>query len=741
MGKQRSIEINSKKELLAFFKKEERPLSVNDLKSRIDSWKSRKRDIKKFMRDLMKEGSLVRLKSNRFGIPDEMNLQVGTLWCTRSGNGFVIPEKEGDGDIFVPAHFIRDALHGDKVVVRVEHRMRGKKEGRIVKVTERKTKTITGFLKQHKKLFFLVPDDERVSAHFIVNQEGKTPELHDGDLVAAKVTRFPDGGDPECTVVKSFKALDSTKKICEFVEHKQNLSARFPRKVDLEARQTGLDITLEDRLDLRDTPHVTIDGEFAKDFDDAVFVEKTKNGFVLYVSIADVAHYVAPESALDSEAYARGTSTYFPGTVIPMLPKALSNVICSLMPREERMTVTAKLRYDAKGALLGASFHNSVIRSARRLTYRQVEEALVKGDRKTRQSLKELLPHLEHMGELARMLKDRRARSGNLDFDLPEPELVLDMEGGVTDILRSERLFSQSIIEEFMIAANEAVARFIADRKLPLIYRIHEQPEREKLIEFEKLLKTLAVPYKADVKGRLPLQAILKGIREHEHEFLVNRILLRSMKQAKYSALNKGHFGLALDFYSHFTSPIRRYPDLMCHRILKGLIGPDGGSGRPVYQEDEIERMAIHLSERERAAMEAERETEDRIRVLFMKERVGQVYEGIIAHITSYGLFVELFDMFVEGIVLLSTLHDDYYAFEEEKFRLIGRRTRKTYRIGDHVRIKVALADVEKNLLHFSLINDPAASSRVSRATSEASLEREAGAPARGSRSARRRRH
>jgi ribonuclease R len=706
MGKQRSVEINSKKELLAFFKKEARPLSVNDLKSRVDAWKSRKRDVKKFLRELVREGAIVRLKSNRFGIPDEMNLEVGTLWCTRSGNGFVIPEKEGSGDIFVPAHFIKDALHGDKVVVRVEHRVRGKREGRVVKVTERKTKTITGFLKQHKLLFFLVPDDERVSAHFIVSQERKAPELHDGDLVAAKVTRFPEGGDPECAVVKSFRALDSAKKICEFVGYKQNLSARFPRKVDAEAAQIALDATADDRLDLRGTAHVTIDGEFAKDFDDAVFVEKTKSGFLLYVSIADVAHYVGRDSGLDAEAYSRGTSTYFPGTVIPMLPKRLSNVICSLMPHEDRMTVTAKLHYDGKGALRGASFHNSVIRSSRRLTYRQVEEALVKGDTKTRQSLKGLLPHLEHMGELARMLKERRGRSGNLDFDLPEPELVLDMEGGVENILRSERLFSQSIIEEFMIAANEAVARFIAGRKLPLIYRIHEQPEREKLIEFERLLRILGVPYKPDAKGRLPLQAILTSIRQQEHEFLVNRILLRSMKQARYSASNKGHFGLALDFYSHFTSPIRRYPDLMCHRILKGLIAPEGGTGRPVYREDEIERMAIHLSERERAAMEAERETEDRIRVLFMKERVGQVYEGIISHITSYGFFVELFDVFVEGIVLLSTLHDDYYAFEEEKFRLIGRRTRKTYRIGDHVRIRVALADVEKNLLHFSLVKN-----------------------------------
>ena len=278
------------------------------------------------------------------------------------------------------------------------------------------------------------------------------------------------------------------------------------------------------------------------------------------------------------------------------------------------------------------------------------------------------------------------------------------MEGGIKDIFRSERLFSQGIIEEFMIAANEAVARFISDQKVPLIYRVHEPPDREKLQDFEKLLKILAVPYKPDAKGRLPLQVILQNVRDKEHEFLINRILLKSMKQAKYSAQNKGHFGLALDFYSHFTSPIRRYPDLICHRILKGIIGRGQGSGKPLYGEEELEKMAVHLSARERAAMEAERETEDRIKVLFMRERIGQPYEGIISHITSYGFFVELFDVFVEGLVMLSTLYDDYYAFEEEKFRLIGRKTHKQFRIGDHVKVKVEMADVEKNLLHFALV-------------------------------------
>jgi ribonuclease R len=689
--------------LLDLFKREKRPLSTEDLKGFVDSWKEQKNEIKGLIKHLVKGGELVRLRGNRFGLADELNLEVGTLWCTKSGNGFVMTEKEGEKDVFVPSRFIGDALHGDKVVVRIEHTSRGKREGRVIKVTERNTKHVTGYLKQHKNLFFLVPDDERISAHFIVEAGKKDESLRDGDLVAARVTRFLDGGDPECRVVKVYGSLDDVKKISQFVVYKSGLSSRFPRSVEIEAKETFLRIDYDGRIDLRATSHVTIDGEFAKDFDDAVFVEKTKKGFTLYVSIADVSHYVKRGSALDKEAYERGTSVYFPGTVIPMLPKQLSNVICSLNPYEERMTVTARMGYDTKGELIHASFDRSVIKSTRRLTYHQVEDVLVRNDKKSRETFRDLLPLLDNMGELAKLLKTRREGKGNLDFDLPEPEVALDIEGGIKDILKSERLFSQGIIEEFMIAANEAVARFISDQGRPLVYRVHESPDKDKLSDFERLLRTLGVKYKTDSRGRLPLQKVLADIRGKEHEFLVNRILLKSMKQARYSAVNKGHFGLALEHYSHFTSPIRRYPDLICHRILKDII-TKGTKERPIYGEEDLEKMAAHLSGKERSAMEAERETENRIRVLFMKKRLDETYEGVISHITSYGFYVELFDIFVEGVVLLSSLRDDYYAFEEEKFRLIGRRTHKIFRIGDRVKIRVEVADVEKNVLQFGLL-------------------------------------
>ena len=690
----------SEESLLRVFKREGRPLSDQDLRRIINFEKTEKKQVRRFLNDLARKGQLVRIRDNRFGIPDEMNLELGTLWCTRSGNGFVIPDKEGHKDIFVPARYIKSAMHGDKVVVRVEHTGRQSREGRVIKVAERRSKNVIGFLKLHKSMMYLVPEDERLSNHFLVARQAEDAMVRDGDLVAARITRFPEaGGDPECRIVKVFKGLNDVKSISQFITYKHNLPARFGKKTDAEARATATAVAPQDRLDLRGTRHVTIDGEFAKDFDDAVFIEKTKDRFILYVSIADASHYVCPGSSMDHEAYERGTSVYFPGSVIPMLPKELSNGICSLNPDEERFTVTARLEYSSAGELLKTSFHKSVIKSAKRLTYRKVEDALVAQDKTARAELKGILSELETMGELAALLKAGREKEGNLDFDLPEPEVLLDMEGGIKDILRSERLFSQSIIEEFMIAANEAVAVFVESHKVPSIYRVHEPPEKEKLFDFQRLLATLSIEYKKDARGRLPLQSILQRVRNKDYEFLINRILLRSMKQAKYSATNKGHFGLALTSYTHFTSPIRRYPDLICHRVLKSVIEKNA----PPYSEQDLERMASHLSERERVAMEAERELEDRIRVLFMKERVGEEYEGVISHITSYGFFVELLDVFVEGIVLLSGLYDDYYAFQEDKFRLVGRRTRKVYRIGDHVKVRVSMADVETNRLHFEL--------------------------------------
>jgi len=689
------LELNDKN-LLAVFNKEKRPLSINHLNTYFLTNKKQRKNLKGLLKDLVKKGSLVKLKNNMFGITEEINLVAGTLWCTKNGNGFVVPDKENMKDIFIPARFMKNAFHGDMVIARVEQTFRGRKEGKIINIVKRNTNNIIGFIKLYNNIPHVIPEDTRYNYNFIVKNVSQQQKINNGDLVAAKITKFPDArGNPECEIVKIFKnGLNDLNAVSHFIEYKYNLSARFKRSTELEAKGLGADITDIKRVDLRKLKHVTIDGELAKDFDDAVCIKKTKHGYTLFVSIADVSSYITTNSYLDREAYERGTSVYFPGKVIPMLPKTLSNGLCSINPSEDKLAITVEIQYDTNGALTGNTFYQSIIKSIKRLTYGQVEEVITKQNKETISELKDLLRDLEHMAELALLLKEKREKRGSLDFDLPEPEVILDIEGGVKNIIRSERLFSHQMIEEFMVAANEAVACFLRDNKRPAIFRIHEPPEKEKLKDIEKLINTLPIERKRPSGGYF-LQSILQRARGTDYEFFVNRVLLRSLKQAHYSASNKGHFGLASDCYLHFTSPIRRYPDLVCHRSLKNVYKDSP------YSEEDCEKMATHLSEKERVAMEAERELEDRIRILFMKDKVDNVYHGIISHITSYGFFVELNEIFVEGLVLLSNLSNDYYHFEEEKFRLIGKRTRKIYRIGDRIKIKVVMAEAETNRLHF----------------------------------------
>ncbi len=700
-NKKNQLEL-TKDAILMVFKQEKKPIAQSELVAILSLSKKQGKTLKQILRSLVRDGSILQLKNKRYGLPQEMNLASGTLWCTRSGNGFVVPDNVNEKDIFVPARFMKNAFHGDKVIARIERSFRGRKEGTIIKITQRKIKNIVGFIRRDRGTTYIIPEDERIPHHFVVSRTAKSFDLNDNDLVAARITRFPEGGiDPACTVLKVFKGLTDVRSIIQFVQYKSALPFRFKKRTENEAQALDTSMSHADRLDLREKIHVTIDGELAKDFDDAVCIEKTDRGFTLYVSIADVSHYVLPGTGLDREAYERGTSVYFPGAVIPMLPVILSNNICSLNPNEDRLTMTVKLTFNVNGDLTGSSFHKSIIRSAFRLTYNEVENVLIKKDRTIRKEIQRIIPALEYMGELAALLSAKRERRGSLDFDLPEPDVILDIEGGIHTVLRAERLFSHRIIEEFMIAANEAVANFLTENKINTMYRIHEPPDTEKLKDLERLLQALSIGYKRDHKNIRGLQTVLRNVEGTDYEFLVNKVLLRSMKQARYSSQNKGHFGLASHCYLHFTSPIRRYPDLVCHRALKSLISEEGKR----HGEKELETMANYLSGRERLAMEAEREIEDRMRVLFMKDRIGKRYEGIISHITSFGFFVELIDVFVEGLVLVNTLYDDYYHFEEERFRLVGRRTRKIYRVGDKVEIIVVLADVEKNQLHFSLVN------------------------------------
>lgn len=693
--KKTHYELNEKN-LLMHMNKLKGPVAINHFNEYFAIDKDQRKDLKNLLKTLIRKGSIVKLKGHMFSIVHEETLITGTLSCTKSGNGFVIPDAENVKDIFVPSRFMKNAFHGDTITVRTEHTVRGRKEGKIVDVIKRNTNNIIGYINIHNNILYVTPEDTRYKYDFIINNDPNKLKAAKGAFVVARITKFPDSkANPECEVIKIFKnGLNDINAVSDFIGYKYDLPGAFKKSTELEAKSLSTNITDSERVDLRKLKHITIDGELAKDFDDAVCIQKRKDGYLLFVSIADVSAYVITDSHLDREAYERGTSVYFPGKVLPMLPKVLSNGLCSINPLEDKLALTVEMRYDNNGSLIKNTFYKSIIQSTKRLTYKQVEDIVTRQNKETPKELEDQLSDLEHMAELALLLKKKREERGSLDFDLPEPEVILDIEGGLQNIIRSERLFSHQIIEEFMVSANEAVARFLRDNKAPAIYRIHEQPDKEKLKEIEKFLYTLPVQHKRQSGGHF-LQSVLQRARGTDYEFFINRVLLRSMKQARYSAVNKGHFGLASDCYLHFTSPIRRFPDLACHRSLKHVL-----SGTP-YSKEDYEKMATHLSEKERVAMDAERELEDRIRILFMKNKLGEVYHGIISHINAYGFFVELSEIFVEGLVLLADLSNDYFHFEEEKFRLIGRRTRKIYRIGDKIKIKVIMADVETKRLLF----------------------------------------
>lgn len=674
-----------------------RPVGIEELEIAFRRARPNRRELLRILGTLIAKGRVIELRNKRFGLTKEMDLVSGTLWCTRSGNGFVIPDAEGTKDVFVSSRNFNNAVHGDRVTVRLDHYSRGKPEGKIIRITQRKSNNIIGFTKFYDKRLYVIPEDYRYNTEYFVPTPNK--DIGDGELVVAEVTAFPgEKIEPECRIQKVLGDLTSVAAVGRFIEYKHSLSRRFARLVEEEAREAVTTLTSRGREDQRDLRFVTIDGKNARDFDDAVAIERRAAGFILHVAIADVSHYVKAGSALDQEAYKRGTSVYFPDRVLPMLPKMLSNGICSLNPLEDRYTVTATLEFNRDGAVTNASFHPSIIRSVMRLTYEAVEKAVVGNDGRTRRKLKTCLADLTDMAELAGLITCAREKRGSIDFDLPEPEVTLDIKGGISQIIRAQRLYSHRIIEEFMIAANEAVARYFESRGILALFRIHEAPEMDKLRDFERLLQGLGIGYKKTASSRA-LQEVLNNVCDTKYEFIVNRVLLRSMKQARYFAHNRGHYGLASESYLHFTSPIRRYPDLVCHRILKGAL-----AGRPpAYNEEELAEMATRLSERERLVMDAERELEDRVRILYMKDRVGEVFEGIISHVTSFGFFVELSEVFVEGLVLVSSLSDDYYHFEEDRFRITGGRTRKSYRVGDAVTIKVVLADVTSNRLHFEV--------------------------------------
>ncbi|HVH16848.1 MAG TPA: ribonuclease R, partial [Myxococcota bacterium] len=593
-------------------------------------------------------------------------------------------------------------------VARVERHGQKGPEGRIIRVLERVNQRIVGrYESDGRSGGRVVPFDRRV-LHEVFVPPGDEGGAAGGEMVTAEITRPPTATrNPVGRITRVIGPLSAPGVDLEVVIAKHGLPDRFPPAVESEAERVAQPVSPADtagRTDFRGWLTVTIDPETARDHDDAVGIERRPDGgYRLAVHIADVAQYVREGGALDEEAYLRGTSVYFPDRVVPMLPHALSSDVCSLVEGQDRLTQTAVIDVDARGRVERSAFHDGVIRSAARLSYQQAQ-AIVDGDPASRERFAPLVPALLAMDELAKLMRARRYERGSLDFDLPEPKLVLDAAGEMTGIVRHERLDSMRLIEEFMLAANEAVAEALHTAGVGALYRVHEQPDPERIEEFADLVASLGyrMPENAETVRPEHFQLILRQIEGKPEEKLVSYLLLRTMKLARYHETNLGHFGLATDMYAHFTSPIRRYPDLVVHRALRALRrGHD--AERQAWLREKLPEMGLHLSEMERRASEAERELIEWKKVRFMAGKLGDEFSGYVTGVQAFGLFVELEEIYVQGLVHVSSMTDDYYRFDEKAHRLRGENRKKTYRLGDRVSVQVARVDLERRQLDFVL--------------------------------------
>ena len=676
-----------------------------------------RRNIKHVLNELVIKGEVIKTRGNRFGLPEKMELETGTLQAHPQGYGFVIPEKTGKSDVYISAKGRLDAMDGDKVVARISppagrKKPAGKREGMIIRILERAHTKVVGTYEipepRTSGVGFVTPSNSRLTQDVMIGPEnagGARP----GSIVSAQIIAYPmRGRPPEGRIVRVIGEAGQPGIESELIIEEYELPVEFSPAVLQEASDIPQQVTpamCRGRRDLRALPTVTIDGEKARDFDDAISIEKIKTGYRLWVHIADVAHYVKENTLLDQEAYQRGTSVYLPDRAIPMLPTPLSNGICSLNPDVDRLTLTAEMDISPAGKILTYDIYESVIKSAERMTYTAVREILVDRDPGQRKRYARLLPDFELMDELMEILRAKRTKRGSIDFDLPEPQIVLDLQGRLSDIIRAERNRAHQIVEEFMLAANETVAAHVEEMEVPFIYRIHEEPDEDKITDLVDFLSSLGINFPVEKKLKSSsLQKAINQVKGTPEEVLVNTVVLRSMKQARYSPENVGHFGLAAQSYTHFTSPIRRYPDLIVHWVLKA--GLRGALKKPEVIEkldETLPEAATHCSLRERTAMEAERDVVTMLKLDFMKDKLGETFDGIITGAAQFGFFVQLTGLFVEGMVHISALAGDYYHYEDKQHCLRGERTKLVYRIGDRVRVRVDKVDRDRKRIDFSL--------------------------------------
>ncbi|TRM13089.1 ribonuclease R [Lentibacillus cibarius] len=692
----------------------EKPLAVNELEEELQLQEAVEfKELVKALNELEESGELVRTRKNRFGLPEKMNLVRGSIQMHAKGFAFLIPDDKKQSDVYIHHSDLASAMNKDKVLVRIEKRNAdgNRPEGTVIRILERATHQVVGTFDDSGSFGFVVADDKRIPNDIFI-PKNRTGGATSGHKVIAHITKYPEGRmSAEGEIVQILGHKNDPGIDIISIIHKHGIKIDFPEEVLEQAANTPDEIDpseLVNRRDLRDKEIVTIDGADAKDLDDAVSVHKLANGnYQLGVYIADVSYYVEENTPIDKEALERGNSVYLVDRVIPMIPHRLSNGICSLNPKVDRLTLGCEMEIDKKGEVVNHEIFQSVIKTNERMTYSDVNKILVDQDESVREQYKPLVPMFENMENLAEILRSKRMGRGAIDFDFKEAAVLVDESGKPEDVVLRERSVAERLIEEFMLVANETVAEHFHWMDVPFIHRIHQDPDESKLQHFFEFIAGLGYVVKGTANEIHPqaLQKVIEEVKGKTEEMIVSKLMLRSMQQAKYDPQSVGHFGLATDFYTHFTSPIRRYPDLIVHRLIRTyLINQQMDDKTIRHWKDRMPEIARHSSETERAAVDAERETDDLKKAEFMEDKIGEEFTGVISSITNFGLFVEL-ENTIEGLVHVSYLTDDYYHYDDRSHAMIGERTGNMYRIGEEIEVRVVKVNLDERVVDFELVN------------------------------------
>ncbi len=690
-----------------------KPLSVQEIEEILELEDADQfTELMKALNALEESGELIRTRKNRYGLPEKMNLIRGTIQMHAKGFAFLIPDDEAMEDVYINHADLASAMNGDKVFVRVDRRDDdGKRaEGVVVRVIERYSKEIIGTYEDNGAFGFVIADDKRIPNDIFV-PKGAAKGAVGGHKVIVEITKYPEGRmSAEGSVIEILGHKNDPGMDILSIIYKNGIAIDFPPEVLEQAENISEEIKeveIQGRHDLRDETIVTIDGADAKDLDDAVTVKKLDNGnYKLGVYIADVTHYVKEDSPIDKEAFERGTSAYLVDRVIPMIPHRLSNGICSLNPQVDRLVLGCDMEINTKGEVVNHEIFQAVIKTTERMTYKAVNQILVENDQETIDRYESLVPMFKDMEDLAEILRGKRFGRGAIDFDFKEAQVLVNDDGKAEDVVIRERSVGERLIEEFMLCANETIAEHFHWMDVPFIHRIHEDPDPAKLQKFFEFIARFGYVVKGTSNEIHPqaLQNVLDEVSGTDEDMIISKLMLRSMKQAKYDPNGIGHFGLATEFYTHFTSPIRRYPDLIVHRLIRTyLIENKLDEKTRQHWKDKMPVIAKQASLKERAAVDAEREVDDLKKAEYMQDKIGEEYEGVISSVTNFGLFVELPNT-VEGLVHVSYLTDDYYHFDEQAYAMIGERTGNVFQVGDPITIKVAQVNLDERAVDFEIV-------------------------------------